>query len=450
MAQELYRFFDSAEGDARSYDAGDLASAMRTLAQDGVAGLDDTLRVSAQGSGLTTLVAPGRALVNGYFYELRDDGGATMAFTHAASAGNDRVDRILVRLDTGARTIALMKREGEAAASPQAPALVRAGGVYELSLARVRVRAGATALTAADVTDERADESVCGAALPEGVKLSALWARMPKALASASADGLMSAADKAALDALANGAGDEGGVAARVTALEDDSADTQVHLYTHACSESGAHAFTTADGASRRNGRVKITALARAGDTFTLNGGAVTVTGTDGWVVGRWASFLYEPAVVVGGVQTEAAQVNFRSGSGNANGYEYITVSDADALPANPAPTLGKTLLAFVTGAGFEHVEFGFSDALAPNASATSRTMNILRVTIEAYAYAGCSSVGFMQCGVPVCPVKATLLTPAGSVLGGDVPAYTWRRWLTVEDGQVAEHAEWTPWSGNP
>lgn len=63
---------------------------------------------------------------------------------------------------------------GTPAADPQPPELTRTALVYEVSLARVRVRAGATVIEPEDVEDERADESVCGYAMP--VRVSAMLA----------------------------------------------------------------------------------------------------------------------------------------------------------------------------------------------------------------------------------------------------------------------------------
>ncbi|MDD3410636.1 MAG: hypothetical protein PHY12_07475 [Eubacteriales bacterium] len=202
MAQELYGFFNSTNDDARSYEADDMATALRAVCGSGVSNLADCLRVSAEGGTLRTKIAPGRALVQGYFYELRDDGGAQTAFTHAAASGNDRIDRVVVRLDYTARTVSLVKKEGVPGAAPTPPALARSAAAWELALASVRVRAGATAIAAGDVTDERADESLCGAALPEAVKLSGLWDKLQKPAATATTPGLMSAADKQHLDAL--------------------------------------------------------------------------------------------------------------------------------------------------------------------------------------------------------------------------------------------------------
>lgn len=203
MALERYGFFNSATGDERVYDADALAAAFRALALSGVAALDATnLKVTAEGSTLRTLVGYGAALLRGYLYELRDDGGGIMAITHAATVGADRIDRVVVRLDLTARTISLHKKEGTASSAPEAPALTRTANVYEISLAQVRVRAAATAIAPADVTDERPNEAVCGAALPEGVTLSKVWDRMAKPQATPAAPGMMSAGDKAAMDKL--------------------------------------------------------------------------------------------------------------------------------------------------------------------------------------------------------------------------------------------------------
>ena len=47
-------------------------------------------------------------------------------------------------------------------ASPTAPEITRTALVYDLCLADIRRPAGSTVVTAADITDTRADEAVCG------------------------------------------------------------------------------------------------------------------------------------------------------------------------------------------------------------------------------------------------------------------------------------------------
>ena len=465
MAQELYRFFDSGTDDERSYDASELAAAMQTLSGNGVADLADGLQVTAEGGTMRTLVSAGRALINGYFYELREDGGAATAFTHATCTGVDRVDRIVLRLDKNARTIGMLKREGTAAASPQPPALTRTDSVYELSLAQVHIRDGATAILTADVTDERADESVCGAALPEAVKLSTLWKRMPKQNASASAPGLMSAADKTALDALhaaltpdaqestldlngyrlqnatvAFGEGDMatalGDAQERITSLEDDEADTGVHLYTHSRDADGVHHFDTADGVDYRNGCVQIAAQVQAGDTFKVNGvAAVAYSGAnavDSLPIGRWTTFVFAPATA-----SESAQINFKQGSNDANGYAYVVVSSASELPQSPTAPQGKVLLAFITTINSFKVQFGYSTEVPIGGQTISRTQYEMFIVMGTNTYRGTTNTGFWQSGIPVCPIHAKLLPPTGTGMILDIDAYTWNG------------TQWTPWSGN-
>ena len=53
-------------------------------------------------------------------------------------------------------------KKGVAASSPSAPALQRDSSVYELAIADVYVPAGATFITAPNVTDRRANQMLCG------------------------------------------------------------------------------------------------------------------------------------------------------------------------------------------------------------------------------------------------------------------------------------------------
>lgn len=203
MAQEFSGFFDSSPGAERSYSAAELATAFRAMGGTGTHSLDDGLRVHAEGGTMRTLVAPGLAMVQGYVYELKDDGGPQMALTHPASAANERLDRIVLRLDlAGAGSIAIDLRTGTPGADPHPPELTRAGTIYEISLARVRIRAGANEITQADVIDERRDEAACGMLVPEALRLDALFERLYKPLATSSVPGMMAPADKAYLDSL--------------------------------------------------------------------------------------------------------------------------------------------------------------------------------------------------------------------------------------------------------
>jgi hypothetical protein len=175
MAQEKYGLFNSTEGDVRQYYAEDVAMAFKVFAIDGVSSFGTCLQVTAEGSTMRTLVGYGRAFVQGHYYNLIDDGNGVYAVTHSTASGLDRIDRIVLRFNRSANTITLVKLTGTPDSTPVAPSLTRDATVYEISLAQVYVRVGATEILATDITDERPNEDVCGAALPESIKFSQLW-----------------------------------------------------------------------------------------------------------------------------------------------------------------------------------------------------------------------------------------------------------------------------------
>ena len=75
-----------------------------------------------------------------------------------------RIDRVVVSWET-TNYVALPEViivKGTPAANPTAPALTNNSIVRQISLAAIRIPAGATAITAAMITDERLDQSVCG------------------------------------------------------------------------------------------------------------------------------------------------------------------------------------------------------------------------------------------------------------------------------------------------
>ena len=169
MAKEFFGYFDSVEGDERSYDASEFAYLLRTATQDGVTSHNGGgLGVTADGMGMETIVSAGGILIGGYLYVLSDDGGKAYTLAHSASGAAERIDRIVARLNLNgnAREITLRILEGTPSASPVPPVLTRTAQIYELSIAQVRIRAATATILASDITDERADEAVCGHAVP--------------------------------------------------------------------------------------------------------------------------------------------------------------------------------------------------------------------------------------------------------------------------------------------
>lgn len=178
MASEFYGYFDSVTGDEREYDASQFAHILRAALRNGVTSNEGGgLEVSAEGGSMNTVVSPGGCMINGYLYVLQDDGGEAKTFQHPSSASNDRWDRIVARLTTSTRTIGLQLLTGTPGAAPTPPSLTRTSAVYDLALAKIKVRAGAESVEAADVVDERGDEDVCGQAVPVWLSKATLNSR---------------------------------------------------------------------------------------------------------------------------------------------------------------------------------------------------------------------------------------------------------------------------------
>ena len=90
----------------------------------------------------------------------------------AADSTLNRIDRIIVEWKT-TNYVALPEikvLKGAVASNAVAPALTNNSTVRQISLAQVSIPAGATAITASMVTDERLDDSVCGL-VTESVKI---------------------------------------------------------------------------------------------------------------------------------------------------------------------------------------------------------------------------------------------------------------------------------------
>jgi len=161
MAQKSY-FFDSVDHD-RIYSAADFARVFGAIAgRDGVVyGYGDELAV-APGSDMNVTVGTGAAFAQGRMLEVY--GEAEVLPVGAADAVNPRIDRVVVRLDltNNERRAYLAVKQGVPAAEPVAPTLERNINIWELSLARITVPAGALSLDGGQVVDERDDPLLCG------------------------------------------------------------------------------------------------------------------------------------------------------------------------------------------------------------------------------------------------------------------------------------------------
>ena len=145
-----------------TYDAEDVSTYLCTRTS-GVYAKDSNYAVSVTGARQIT-VAPGLAWIN------YDDFKGVSACSREAVALTipdadstlPRIDRVVLQFDTAANLTAVKLKPGTPAAAPEPPAILQNHNQYELGLCTVSVPAGSSVITAADITDTRADEDVCG------------------------------------------------------------------------------------------------------------------------------------------------------------------------------------------------------------------------------------------------------------------------------------------------
>ena len=146
-----------------TYDADDASGYLATRLS-GVYSAEEDFSVTAQG-GLSVQVSAGQAWVRPARFKGRSiimEQPTTVVLTEADPV-RSRIDRIVRRYDAAAKKTRLQVLDGTPdSAAPAAPAISRTELVYDLCLAEIRRPAGSTSVTAADITDTRADETVCG------------------------------------------------------------------------------------------------------------------------------------------------------------------------------------------------------------------------------------------------------------------------------------------------
>ena len=149
--------------DGIRYDAED-ASGYLSTRLSGVYSAEEDFSVTAQG-GLSVQVSAGQAWVRPARFKGRSiimEQPTTVVLTEADPV-RSRIDRIVLRYDAAAKKTRLQVLDGTPdSAAPAAPDISRTELVYDLCLAEIRRPAGSTSVTAADITDTRADETVCG------------------------------------------------------------------------------------------------------------------------------------------------------------------------------------------------------------------------------------------------------------------------------------------------
>jgi len=153
-------FFNSKNGD-RLYNARDISRYFEHILSSGLyKNVNDCMRVSAAG-GMSLTVAPGAGLIDCQWFRQETPETLTLETSNAALP---RIDTVVVRLDMSdaVRAITLDVVTGAPATSPAATAPIRTEDVKEYVIAQIYVGAAVSAITAGNITDTRADATVCG------------------------------------------------------------------------------------------------------------------------------------------------------------------------------------------------------------------------------------------------------------------------------------------------
>ena len=168
-------FFNSVNGD-RVYNADQMSGIFEGLITDGVyESVGNKLAVQPN-SGMTIQIATGR----GWFAKRWVDNDTPYLIAlEAADVTLNRWAAVCIRVDTteGVRNAVPYVKYGEYATTPAKPTMTRTETVKEYCLGYVYIKAGASAITAADITDTRADVSLCGwvTGLIEQLNSTTLW-----------------------------------------------------------------------------------------------------------------------------------------------------------------------------------------------------------------------------------------------------------------------------------
>ena len=148
--------------DGVTYSAEDVATYLCTRTS-GVYAKDSNFAASITGTRQVT-IAPGLAWMNyddfkGVSVCSREN---TVLTVPDADNTLNRVDRVVLQFDTASNLTAIRLKTGTPAVAAQPPDILQNHNQYELGLCTISVPAGSAAITAANLTDTRADEDVCG------------------------------------------------------------------------------------------------------------------------------------------------------------------------------------------------------------------------------------------------------------------------------------------------
>ena len=149
-------FYNSVNQD-RVYDADSFSDWLKKFFTTGV--FVDEMQVTAAG-GMYVQVGGGYTNINGKVMQF-DQSTLTVG---TADSRYYRIDSVIVERNDTDRQFYLKIVQGGTGTESSVTGVTptRSGGIYQLVLARIKVKPGATYITQQDITDTRADSTLCG------------------------------------------------------------------------------------------------------------------------------------------------------------------------------------------------------------------------------------------------------------------------------------------------
>lgn len=159
-----YSFFNAIldpEGNPdRAFDANDFSKYFGTLIKNGIfPNPSSNFQIQGDQNNMSVKAEPGLAWIEGH---LRYDDSVFILNIDPADSTLDRIDRVVLRLDTLERCIKWVVKKGELSGRPVAKTLQRDADAYEIALADITINHGATKVTQTMITDLRMNTELCG------------------------------------------------------------------------------------------------------------------------------------------------------------------------------------------------------------------------------------------------------------------------------------------------
>lgn len=300
----------------RAADSAVLRGVIRRYFSTGVFGSPSSgLQVTA-GDGMSVVVLPGAFNIEGVTGW--EDTNRSMAIEAADTL--DRIDLVVLRLDDSinARSVDLYIVKGTAASTPVVPELTRNSTVHELCLAQLYIPANSTGITTARITDTRLNTEVCGTV---GYQLGA-WSADPY---FAQIEALIEDLETAIGGVL------DGSEYMLKTQYDPNHHGIDVTTQQYDCVSDGSiHALSGSGG----NIKFIADALFKDGDTFTVNGTAVTAQTQDGEEL---SDGFFEAGAVVSCFLNDGV-LHFISGGKAGLTLLWKNASPSGAFPAQELP----------------------------------------------------------------------------------------------------------------